>query len=322
MTAADRRFALEIGAAFLGMVAVVAAVVLLIDGVEQARAVATGAIGADAWVRWVLARWPARVASTIPVAAALASVLVTARWTRNGWIDALESAGHPPRTLAVAAACVGLVGVLVGSCARELCASASIAIIAPMGAWITVERPPVTWAFRADSLDGDRIGHLDGGEIARGAILPFRASDASFADSSWTVAAADGVGIATLTAAMPDPDVWRALATGPGPDAPVAALWIARSTPAGAAWLAEDALRVAYGGLLSALAVYVARQERGGTVMVAIAVAWRVLQGAAIAAAAGGAWSIGAAVFVPFAAVIGAVAISRRSAGGRSSPTG
>jgi hypothetical protein len=320
---AVRRFAGEIGAAFLGFVAIVAAVALLVDGVEQARALALGDIPLDAWALWVLARWPGRVASMLPVAATLATALVTSRWQARGWLDALEGAGVRPVRLAAAAGLVGAIGVCGLSAVREAVASEAVAIIAPRGTWIAVDRGTDRWMVRADSLDGAVLGGIRGGRVASaGEVGPFRADIAVFSSPGWTVSGAEGLSADVIAAALPDPSEWRALAAGAGPDAPVRALWSARGTPPGLAWLLETAVRVAYGSGLSVVAVWLARQDRGGAAVVAIAVGWRVLQSAAIAAAAGGAWSVSTAGWVPFVAVVAAISVSCRFGRGRSFPTG
>jgi hypothetical protein len=329
MSALWRRFGGEIAAASLGFVALTAAVVLLVDGVEQARAI--GSLGASEWAIRVLAGLPGRVVAAVPVATALGAATVAEVWRRSGWLVGLASCGVGPVRLAAIAAVAGWLagGVAVGL--REIVAEPAAWTRAGEGAWTVVDGPfpealPADRALvRADRIDatgasGVRVAWLAGGVLLGAGEADHAAWDgAAWAVDGGSALAWDPSGEEVpITLVLPSPDAWRAAALGAGPDAPASRLWGAPASPSRSAWLGDRIAGWIGAGLLSGLAVLLvsAAERRGVAWALGIAVAWRLLAGGAAAASAIGAWPAAVAVGLP----LGLLAILALALGAKLNP--
>lgn len=295
-----RRFGLDVGLAFAGFALVGAVVVLLVEGVEQARWFEQ--LDVSSWLRFVLARWPGRVASALPVLGALAAGAVSARWESLGAFASLEAAGLRPARLAVAAVAAALLVGVVGAGLQQVAATAAVREVAAQGTWVAVERPDGKLFVRADLLTDDLALGVSGAEVVDGVLgTTFRASRADRVGGAWTLSGVRGAG--DFAVLLPAPDVWRARAFGAGPDAPWTTCWASRDLASGRAWLAEALVRLVACGVLVGLAVPLGRRPWGAFGVVALAVGWRVLQTGATSAAASGSWPLWIAMMGPLALV-------------------
>lgn len=299
-----RRFALDVGLAFVGFAAVAAAVVLLVEGVEQAHWFEQ--LDVASWLRFVLARWPGRVASVLPVVGALAAGAVSARWESLGAFASLEAAGLRPSRLTVAGAGAALFVGLLGAVLQEVAASIAVQEVAAQGAWVSFERPDWKLFVRADLVTLHLALGVSGAEVVGGKLgETFRAVRAERRGEVWGVQGArGGLDADAIAARLPEPEQWRALSVAAGPDAPLATCWASRELAAGRAWLAEAGVRWVACGALVAVAVPLARRRAGAVGVVGLAVAWRVLQTGATAAAASGSWPLVVACVGPLGVVL------------------
>ena len=290
-----RRFGLDVALAFVGFTLVGALVVLLVEGIEQARWFEQ--LDLLSWLRFVLARWPGRVASVLPVLGALAAGAVTARWEALGAFASLESAGLRPGRLAAAGVVAALLVGVLASGLQQVAATAAVREVAAQGTWVAFDRADGKLFVRAELLTDDLALGVSAAEVTGGRLgRTMRAGRAERVDGVWM-----GGGLVAL---LPAPDVWRARAFGAGPDAPWTTCWASRDLATGRAWLAEALVRLLACGTLVGLAVPLARRPWGAFGVVALAVGWRVLQTGATAAAASGSWPLWFAMLGPLASVV------------------
>jgi hypothetical protein len=140
----------EVALACAGFVAVIAAVVLLVEGVEQARELA--GVGGREWLRQVAARWPGQVVATLPIAGALAAAWVTAVWRRGGRLVAVQACGISPASLCVTSF-LGVLFVALGVLgAREAVAWPVCRVLAGQGSWTAMGIAPGSGAGDADRV--------------------------------------------------------------------------------------------------------------------------------------------------------------------------
>lgn len=311
MIAVDRVWMREIAASAVGALVVVAIVLLLLDGVERAGA-GTG------WWLDVIARWPGQIVGALPVACALAAARVTGAWARTGRLVALQAIGVSPARLAGLAALAGVLVAGLVAAGREAVAPWASARLAGQDEWTTVPVGDATLVVRAARLDGERaeqivVARLESGRLAgRGT-----ARTATWRDGAWSIE--DGAAVVwrgddaptAATLELPPLPVWRAHAVAPGPDAPASRLWAESGSPR-RVWLHERLLLPIACGAIAAWAVVVAliAPRWGVPVVLAGAVAWRLVEGNAVAAAARGVWSVGAATTAPLAVAVAAAAVA------------
>lgn len=299
-----RRFALDVGLAFVGFAIAAAAAVLLVEGVEQAHWFEQ--LDVPSWLRFVLVRWPGRVAAVLPVVGALAAGAVSARWEALGAFASLEAAGLRPSRLTVAGIGAAMVVGVLGVAVQEGAASLAAREAAAQGAWVSFDRPDGRLLLRADLLTDHLALGVSGADVIEGRLgETFRAARAERNGGVWDVQGArGGLAAEAIAARLPDPEQWRARAQGAGPDASLATCWASRDLAAGRAWLAEAAVRLAACAALVGLAVPLARRRWGAVGVVGLAVVWRVLQTGATAAAASGSWPLWFAAVGPLGLVV------------------
>lgn len=272
------------GALLLG---VGGAVVLLIDGVEQVQRAPD--LVAGLWLS--LARWPGRVVGLLPVLAAGASAVVTARWARQGQLTALEVCGVAPDTLARPAILAGLLLVLVGVVGREVVAEPAAQILAPQGAWIAAGNGEKTQFIRAKHLDAVTARDVNVVTMTETTLVtPFHADVLVFEGGRWRLPSGS-----TELPALPTPQGWALTALAPGPDLAWLRLWRIEPSPARNAWRADGFWVLFSAMALSATAALYVRRDRDVAVVVALALGVRLVQQGATSAASLGTWSLATA---------------------------
>lgn len=281
-----------------GTLVVVAGVVLLVDGLEQARALAAGEMSAAAWGTRVLARWPGRAVAVLPVAVVLGVARVAASWERDGHLATLEACGVRPARLAVLAGAAALLVAVGGLLARELVATRTAAVLAGEGSWTAVADGGERLLVRAERVSASGADGVRAARIRDGALVAWMEASSARWDGEWSLVGARGDVIA-----LPDPGSWRLAAVPSGPDAPLSRWWTAPASPARGAWLWDRVATAIGTALLAVAALPAVRSAKGRGVLGAVVgvAAWRLLQGGAVTMEARGLWPPGSAIGVALA---------------------
>ncbi len=288
-----RRLVLDVVGASVGLIALVGLLSFLVDGVEQARGLSETAF--RPWLSLVLARVSGQLAAVLPGAVALAAAGVMARWRDSGRLVAWQLCGGSPTRLVVAASAGALAVAVLGSGLREVVAPWSAPVLAGQGRWVAVSRGERLVMVRARQLLDDRAVDVEVAWLVDGQLVGGgSAAEARWSGDGWQLVDERGFRWSDGAASaepldLPEPSVWRALAVEPGVDASFGALWVAPSSPARTAWLAERGASVAGAGLLALVCGALALGSgRGLLLALGVAASWRLGHVAVVAVAARG----------------------------------
>lgn len=312
MNVAERSFAREVVTSVVGVLLLLAAVVVLVDGVELARRLAVGELDVAGWLVQLAGRVPGRIVAALPVAAALGAARVGVAWAQSGRLVAVRVCGFAPSRLARAALYAALgVGAVV-AVVREGVAPWAARAIAGQGVWVVVPGPAPDGLpagalahVRADTLGDDEAFGVRASWTVDGVVVGYGSADhATNVEGTWSGGGAwlwtpGGPRAAALV--LPDPVAWREAAAGTGVDASAARLWASPASPGRSAWLAERVATPVGAALMAAAALpLVWAFRRWGTGLVlGGAIMWRLAQGGALAAAARGQFGLFVGVGVP-----------------------
>jgi len=314
-----RRYVLDVSIAGLGILGLLGAVLLAFDGVEHARLMALGALSVSGWAAEVVARVPGRLAAVAPVAAAVASALVAARWQRTGRLLGVLGCGVSPVRLAL---CAGLAGMLIGLLAggvREVASPWTAGQVAADGAWVTVAGAETGDAVhvRAEMLTGRRALRVQVATVSGGRLVSRgEARSGTWRNGRWDLVGARGFAWDEGRAVgavpdLPDPVTWRRHAVEAGADTPLRRLLESPPSPARGAWLAERWSSIFGAALLALLGLpWVLWDRRSAFVgLVVLSATWRLGQGGLVAVAARGgcdawiAWAVPLSITLALAGV-------------------
>ena len=302
------RFAIDVLWALLALATMTAAVIFLVDGVEQLHHVWAGRLEWADWTSLVLARLPQRVWSSTPVLTALATAIVTTHWRWSGRWVALQSMGMAPSRVAWGAwagALVALGGLWTAQqAAAPWCATA----LAGGDSWLDLGQGRYVYAeqMQQDRVIGIRAAWL-GPEGLKAAGI---AKEARYVDGHWKVDGFaygwDSSGAHQVAFDWPEPQAWRERTMAASPLAPWPIHWRSPPSAARTTWLVAPLVTVLGSSLIAVLTLLLlALNPRwGGLVALVLATAWTLTQAGALSASIAGNWPIVAAVTIPLAALI------------------
>lgn len=315
----ERRLLLDVFLLGAGVLLALAAVIALVDGVEQARALAIGQVGWLGWWDAVAARIPEDLARVAPVAAGLAGALAGRRWLATGAATALSALGRSPARLVAGAGAGGLLVAALAGGLREAAAPWAAGRAAADGAWIVAPASDGTLYLRAAHLAGRTAVDVTAVVQSGDGLAVGHAPRLRWDGRGWGAAPAGWQG---SVPALPDPATWRRRAVGVGARTSLAGLWAAPSGPARRAWLWVRVALLLGGAFLAASGLGWGLRAPGTAVpgTLGLGLLWSFGAGGAFAVAARGGWSPdGAALAVlgsaALAAVVASVALERGGLG-------